>query len=337
VTREVYIQRGRVLLMGGKGSEDLVEILRITSANIIQELSDYYPPTLACYSTAKRMHTTSVPPSVKPALAGVSGGLVSTLLLHPLDTLKIRSAAGKGSCSQTIRILARAGAWAGLRGAYQGIRPNCTLSAFSWGLYFLSYESAKQRLSQSPPGAPVTTTVHSLAAMEAGIVTMALTNPLQVLRTRMVLCSQASSMGSFPLALVIVQREGFSALFRGFAPNLLGVTHGTLQFSLYEAMKARYRTFNGETSLRTREHICLAAASKMVASLVTYPCQVVRTVLQEERRDPGVPTPKARQVVKDLVTQGGPRSLYRGLAPHLLHVTPNVCIIFAVYESVMSL
>ena len=27
----------------------------------------------------------------------------------------------------------------------------------------------------------------------------------------------------------------------------------------------------------------------------------------------------------------------RGLAPHLLHVTPNVCIIFAVYESVMSL
>ena len=24
---------------------------------------------------------------------------------------------------------------------------------------------------------------------------------------------------------------------RGFAPNLLGVTHGTLQFSLYEAMK----------------------------------------------------------------------------------------------------
>ena len=36
VTKEDYIQRGRVLLMGGKGSEDLVEILRITSANIIQ-------------------------------------------------------------------------------------------------------------------------------------------------------------------------------------------------------------------------------------------------------------------------------------------------------------
>ena len=71
--------------------------------------------------------------------------------------------------------------------------------------------------------------------------------------------------------------------------------------------------------------------------------QVVRTVLQEERRDEGVPRPKARQVftfdlsennrkavflfgnwpkkyvfipffvqvVKELVTQGGPKSLYR--------------------------
>ena len=43
-TREDYIQRGRVLLMGGKGTEDLVEILRITSANIIQVSS----PVIEC-------------------------------------------------------------------------------------------------------------------------------------------------------------------------------------------------------------------------------------------------------------------------------------------------
>merc|ERR1719427_1235359 len=319
--------------MGGSGP-DLVEILRITSANIIQELADYYPPPLPYYPR-HRMAPNQIPHNIKPALAGVSGGLVSTLLLHPLDTLKIRSAAGKGSCSQTIRILARAGAWAGLRGAYQGIRPNCTLSAFSWGLYFLSYESAKQRLSSSSPGTPVSSMVHTLAAMEAGVVTMALTNPLQVLRTRMVLCSQASTMGSVPLALGIVQKEGWCALFRGLAPNLLGVTHGTLQFSLYEAMKARYRVYQGgEGSLRARDHILLAAASKMAASLVTYPCQVVRTVMQDGEV---TQRPQARQVARQLVVEGGPRALYRGLVPHLLHVTPNVCIIFAVYEAVMGL
>jgi len=319
--------------MGGSGP-DLVEILRITSANIIQELADYYPPPLA-YLPGHRMAPQQIPPSLKPAIAGVSGGLLSTLLLHPLDTLKIRSAAGRGNASTTLRLLARAGARAGLRGAYQGIRPNCTLSAFSWGLYFLSYESAKQRLSSSPQGTPVSPMVHTLAAMEAGVLTMALTNPLQVLRTRMVLCSQASTMGSVPLALGIVQKEGWCALFRGLAPNLVGVTHGTIQFSLYEAMKARYRVYQGEEgSLRARDHILLAAWSKMVASLVTYPCQVVRTVMQDGEV---TQRPQARQVVRQLVVEGGPKALYRGLVPHLLHVTPNVCIIFAVYEAVMGL
>ena len=112
-----------------------------------------------------------------------------------------------------------------------------------------------------------------------------------------------------------------SPLPRGMAPNLIGVTHGTLQFSLYEAMKTPYRARLGVghdsvlraryTGIRTiqsyrddsptdntgiqtlqsyrhysatvlkciichlcRDHIFLAAVSKMFASLVTYPCQV---------------------------------------------------------------
>jgi len=328
---------------------DLEEILRITSANIIQELADYYPPSYPYYQSS--MNTPSYPKSLKPAFAGVSGGLLSTLLLHPLDTLKIRSAAGRGNCTQTFRVLTRAG-WPGLAGMrmfYQGISPNCTLSAFSWGLYFFSYEAAKKRLGTTS-GEP-SSMVQVLAAMEAGIWTMVFTNPLQVLRTRMVLCPQASSMGSFPLALGIVQREGLGALFRGFSPNLIGVTHGTMQFSLYEEMKVRYKTWsnsNFKSNLNIRssrssdyslvwwEHIGLAAASKMLASVVTYPCQVVRTVLQNEPSIPGAGTPLARDVVRTLVREEGIKGLYRGLAPHLLHVTPNVCIIFAVYEAVMK-
>jgi hypothetical protein len=64
----------------------------------------------------------------------------------------------------------------------------------------------------------------------------------------------------------------------------MGVTHGTLQFTLYEAMKTRYRErARGGEDLRTREHICLAAASKMLASLVTYPCQVIGCSLATHR------------------------------------------------------
>jgi len=324
---------------------DLEEIFRITSANIIQELADYYPPSLTQKASSMKNSLPPIPHTLKPAVAGVSGGLLSTLILHPLDTLKIRSAAGRGNLTQTFRLFApgAGGRLARMRMFYQGISPNCTLSAFSWGLYFFSYESAKKRLGVG--SGETSSMVQILAALEAGILTMALTNPLQVLRTRMVLCPHASSMGSVPLAITIAQREGVGALFRGFSPNLIGVTHGTLQFSLYENMKIRYRTWaysslpsnpNSRTSLGTWEHICLAAVSKMLASIVTYPCQVVRTILQDEPTILGAKSPLAREVVKTLIREEGVKGLYRGLAPHLLHVTPNVCIIFAVYEAVMK-
>ncbi len=82
------------------------------------------------------------------------------------------------------------------------------------------------------------------------------------------------------------------------------------------------------------EHIGIAAVSKMVASLFTYPCQVVRTVLQDVPQ--GAET-RARDVFRSVWAGQGLRGLYRGLGPHLLHVTPNICIIFAMYEAVMNM
>ena len=76
-----------------------------------------------------------------------------------------------------------------------------------------------------------------MAALEAGIVTMLVSNPLQVLRTRLVLATH-HTQPSTTLA-TILQREGLGALFRGFSPNLIGVTHGTVQMVLYDQLKQR--------------------------------------------------------------------------------------------------
>lgn len=278
---------------------------------------------------------------VKPVVAGVTGGVLSTLALHPLDNIKIRCAAGRGSCASQFSSILRGPL--GVRGFYQGIQPNITLSAVSWGTYFLTYEWSKKRLSSS--SGELSPLCQVLAALEAGTITMVISNPLQVLRTRMVLSSPSPSTSTSSTAMApastistaaaILQREGLGALFRGFSPNLIGVTHGTVQMALYDQLKHRYKAFVGREDLWTREHVLLAALSKMVACFTTYPCQVVRTVLQ---CDPvGGEVPSVRAVVRELWERQGLRAFYRGLTPHLLHVTPNVCIIFAVYEAVMKL
>ena len=72
-----------------------------------QELSDYYPPTLAAAAAANgaRMHSTTLPPSIKPALAGVSGVTsslsLSTSYHHPSPSIKpaLAGVSGKASSS----------------------------------------------------------------------------------------------------------------------------------------------------------------------------------------------------------------------------------------------
>ena len=81
--------------------------------------------------------TIELPEGSRPLVAGVGGGLVSTLLLHPLDLIKTRRAAGRsrGSWESTANIWRGEGA----RGFYRGMSASLALSGASWGLYFLSY------------------------------------------------------------------------------------------------------------------------------------------------------------------------------------------------------
>ena len=76
-------------------------------------------------------------------VAGVSGGVVSTLLLHPLDLLKIRFAVDDGQAKDRPKYLGLRHAFRtvfaqeGFRGLYKGVTPNLAGAASAWGLYFL--------------------------------------------------------------------------------------------------------------------------------------------------------------------------------------------------------
>ena len=77
-------------------------------------------------------------------IAGISGGVVSTLILHPLDLLKIRFAVDDGrSAKERPKYYGLRHAFAtvfsqeGFKGLYKGVVPNLAGSASAWGLYFL--------------------------------------------------------------------------------------------------------------------------------------------------------------------------------------------------------
>ena len=291
-------------------------------------------------------------------LAGVSGGVISTCILHPLDLLKIRfefnvftfeyqppasglrfavnedqwrlSRSSRPSYLPTAVSIVRG---EGVRGLYQGLTPNVVGAGSAWGFYFLFYNAFKSSLQGGNTRRQLTAGHHLAAASASGVVTLTLTNPVWVVKTRLCLQSQAGQYSGFTDALLKIGRqEGVRGLYSGFVPGLFGVSHGAVQFVAYEEMKNRYHNYRRQeitTKLGTAEYLTFAALSKLLAAFITYPYQVVRTRLQNtESKYSG-----SLDCIRKIMTLEGAIGFYKGLTPNLVRVVPATMITFVVYEN----
>ncbi len=225
----------------------------------------------------------------------------------------------------------------GARGLYAGLQANLSGSVLAWGSYFYLYELFKGRALRLSDTGRLESQHHLLCAWQAGFVTATLTNPLWVVKTRMVLQTPqgVAQYRSVAHALAAIWRdEGVRGLFRGYLPAMFGVAHGAVQFSCYERLKR----FILRHQLEGDAAFFLAGgASKLFATIVTYPYQVVRTRLQDRP-----PAGEARRYTSTWSTISrtwraeGVRGFYRGLIPGALRVMPSTAIVFMVYERVLK-
>jgi solute carrier family 25 folate transporter 32 len=178
--------------------------------------------------------------------------------------------------------------------------------------YFYFYEQAKRRwLSDQGPN---TTFHHFAASVEAGMIMVALTNPIWLVKTRMQLqlreiADTATAATTAPLAgstvasdmsrgvqqqrpyrsftdalATIVREEGPLALYKGSIPALMLVSHGAVQFMVYERLKSETASMSFSSStFGSANYIVLGGVSKIIASVTTYPIQVIKTRLQQRQ------------------------------------------------------
>ncbi|CAG7837772.1 unnamed protein product [Allacma fusca] len=289
-------------------------------------------------------------------VAGITGGAASTLILHPLDLVKIRFAVNDGLSSRpqynglfhAFKSILKD---EGVRGLYRGVTPNVWGAGSAWGLYFLFYNSLKTWWQGGDTKMDLGPTRHMAIAAEAGLLTLMFTNPIWVVKTR--LCLQYGSTTApaavgvpGPLAVVqyrgmvdalvkVWQMEGIRGLYRGFVPGMFGVSHGAIQFMTYEEMKTFYNKYRKQpidTKLGTSEYLVFAAISKLIAAGSTYPYQVVRARLQDQHRVYSGVMDVIRQTWRGEKFKG----FYKGLVPNLVRVVPATAITFVVYEHTSS-
>lgn len=233
-----------------------------------------------------------------------------------------------------------------LASLYRGLTPNLLGNASSWACFFFF----KSRLERIIGGARPSPGDYFIASAGAGAATTILTNPVWVLKTRM-LSSDRSAKGAYPSmfagAKAILRKEGWRGFYRGMFVSLFGVSHGAVQFAVYEPAKRWHLAHRQQkhaqgsegaaeaaaAPLRTEATLLLSSGAKLVAGAVTYPYQVLRSRLQnyeaDERFGKGV-----RGVVSRTWAEEGVRGFYRGLVPGVVRVMPATWVTFLVYENV---
>lgn len=267
-------------------------------------------------------------------VAGAMAGAGSTLLLHPLDLIKVRfqldSSKGARPVFHTFRELIRIGQAYGRSGLYQGFSANWCAGMAAWGLYFYLYDQFKDwsRTKVSSGSA-----AFFLSSGLAGSVTMVIVNPLWVAKTRM--CSQPFDKPKMYKTLpgtlrTIVQQESVAGLYRGLVPGLFGVSHGAVQFTFYENLKLLSKRYGLSDSNLT--YILSSSTSKILAALTTYPYQVVRSRVQL----PAVYGTSLSDIIVDTWRREGFRGFYRGLVPSTIRVLPGTALTFLIYENTIK-
>ncbi|KAH8725411.1 copper amine oxidase [Phaeosphaeriaceae sp. PMI808] len=278
--------------------------------------------------------------SLIESVAGFSAGVVSCLAAHPLDLLKNRLQLNTQSRSRpgdSLRILRNVVKdEGGVKALYRGLWPNLLGNSLGWGLYFLFYGNLKDLFqARRDKGEHLGSAEFFSASIIAGLLTGACTNPIWVVKTRMLErgANHPSAYKTMSFGLRhVYETRGLKGLWAGFIPSSLGVLHGAVQFSIYENMKKhRSSQLGGNDRLSNWEYVYMSGGSKLLAGAITYPYQPIRARMQQynaAQHYSGLV-----DVLRKTYTNEGLLAFYKGVIPNTLRVIPTTIVTFVVYEN----
>ncbi|CAH6722355.1 mitochondrial nicotinamide adenine dinucleotide transporter 2 [[Candida] jaroonii] len=260
-------------------------------------------------------------------ISGVSAGLISTLITHPLDLVKIRLQVSNYNLRTIFNHITNKPDY--LKQFYQGLTPNLIGNASSWSLYFTLYEYFKTYnirndsfIDQSKKNDHILR--FFTASSISGLITSVTTNPIWFLKTRLI--SENNPYTSLHQSILYIYRtEGLKSFWKGLVPSLFPVFQNSLQFTVYESLK-KWVILN-EDDQHMGNYVTLSTISKFSTMIVMYPFQVLRSNLQKI---------DGRNITFELRKLWENKSFYRGFTIAVVKSVPTTSIILVSYETIKN-
>ena len=250
------------------------------------------------------------------------GGMTAAALTAPLDVLKTRlqsdfyqaqlratreaqsqalgrlnpARAALFHLNETFSILGSVYKIEGWRALFKGLGPNLVGVIPARSINFYVYGNGKRIISEYGNNGEEAPWVHLSAGVAAGVVTSTITNPIWMVKTRLQLDKNVSEKSaglkmrqyknSYDCVKQVIRDEGVRSLYKGMSASYLGVVESTMQWMLYEQLKAALVRREMEVVRSGREKTWwdktvdwtgkfgAAGGAKLVAALIAYPHEV---------------------------------------------------------------
>ncbi|CAI4059055.1 hypothetical protein N7582_001274 [Saccharomyces uvarum] len=258
---------------------------------------------------------------------------------------------------ETLGIIGNVYKQEGFRSLFKGLGPNLVGVIPARSINFFTYGTTKDMYAKAFNNGQETPMVHLMAAATAGWATATATNPIWLIKTRVQLDKAGKSSirhykNSWDCLKSVLKNEGITGLYKGLSASYLGSVEGILQWLLYEQMKHvikqrsiekfGYQSEGAKSRSEKIKEWCQRSGSaglaKFVASIATYPHEVVRTRLRQTPKENGKRKYTGLiQSFKIIIKEEGLFSMYSGLTPHLMRTVPNSIIMFGTWEIVIRL
>lgn len=281
------------------------------------------------------------------AVSGATGSVIAMTVFYPLETVRTRlqvhvGRQAKHTPMEALDIIKDEG----VLSLYQGLFPVLVTLCCSNFVYFYTYNGLKTILQEegSKPG-PLK---DLLMAFVSGVINVLITNPLWVVNTRIKLqglkCGTESQKTTPPTTYrgildglcKIISQEGVRALWNGTSASLILASNPSIQFMVYETVKRYFQQFFKSKDLSGFLYFTIGAVSKTVATIVTYPLQILQSRLRASTKK-SENSKKVAQSLLDIIRSEGFLGLYRGMEAKLVQTVLTAALMFMCYEKIAAL
>ncbi|ESN98048.1 hypothetical protein HELRODRAFT_123629, partial [Helobdella robusta] len=275
------------------------------------------------------------------ALSGSLGNIFAILLFYPLDTVRTRLQVQENRRCQFTPIIVRdiviLEGWHSLYKGWQSLTLSIAITSFT---YFYIFHGLKLYVgveSQSIFKDIIFGTI-------SGIITVSISNPFWVINTRLKLQhlrinNNKNKINNYNnnnniiinynrnINFNVYKEDGLKFYFYGLTSSLLLVTNPVVNFMVYEFCKRSFMSWLLNFFSDSILFFAFGGLAKLLATVVTYPLQVVQTRSRVRKRT----------FFPAFISLSKVRYFFRGLESKLLQTVLTSAFMFLIYENLTSL